>query len=329
MRRARDGRACTSDTAALAHHVSTGTGLAPATSAPGLGSPMPDLHRDWARPGHICTGTGLTPATSAPGLGSPRPHLHRDCAESLPARKKVVKLSGVGPWHVRRWAIASSERCVGTIGSGGCPGSAATGSMLTESASPLKVRCRGINQPGCVSIHMKRRSALSSGSIGVRAARAERKKKGNGSKTPSRPRGGAGRGGATPGRCGRGAGPRPPHAGPGPMWPTARPVAAGGAAAGLLGTGGAAACEASDAAIAAASSACSERIGSRRCRKEATKASESPSDGTSKQKREPSEHGGPTKSPDAPDLRTRDGTDRRPSSRPATQRSPHRARSAL
>lgn len=78
------------------------------------------------------------------------------------------------------------------------------------------------------------------------------------------------------------------------MWPTARSVAAGGAAAGLLGTGGAAACEASDAAIAAASSACSERVGSRRCRKKATKASESASDGTSKQKREPSEHGGPT-----------------------------------
>ena len=27
---------------------------------------------------HICTGTGLTPPTSAPGLGSPLPHLHRD-----------------------------------------------------------------------------------------------------------------------------------------------------------------------------------------------------------------------------------------------------------
>ena len=36
--------------------------------APGLGSPLPHLHRDWARPGHICRGTGLTHATSAPGL---------------------------------------------------------------------------------------------------------------------------------------------------------------------------------------------------------------------------------------------------------------------
>jgi hypothetical protein len=59
-------------------HICTGTGLAPSTSAPGLGSPHPHLHRDWARPTHICIGTGLTPPTSAPGLGSPHPHLHRD-----------------------------------------------------------------------------------------------------------------------------------------------------------------------------------------------------------------------------------------------------------
>ena len=50
------------------------------TSAPGLVSPLPHLHRDWARPSHICAGTGLAPATSAPGLGSPLPHLRRDWA---------------------------------------------------------------------------------------------------------------------------------------------------------------------------------------------------------------------------------------------------------
>jgi hypothetical protein len=46
---------------------------------PGLGSPVPYLHREWAHPAHICagsaldicTGTELTRATSAPGLGSP------------------------------------------------------------------------------------------------------------------------------------------------------------------------------------------------------------------------------------------------------------------
>jgi hypothetical protein len=50
-------------------HICAGTGLAAATSAPGLGSPLPHLRRDWARRCHICAGTGLT-----------SPHLHRDCA---------------------------------------------------------------------------------------------------------------------------------------------------------------------------------------------------------------------------------------------------------
>ena len=49
-------------------HICAGTGLAPPTSAPGLGSPLPHLHRDWAHFCHICARTGLTPATSAPGL---------------------------------------------------------------------------------------------------------------------------------------------------------------------------------------------------------------------------------------------------------------------
>jgi hypothetical protein len=39
----------------------------------GLGHVLPHLHRDCAHPCHICTGTGLTPATSALGLGSPLP----------------------------------------------------------------------------------------------------------------------------------------------------------------------------------------------------------------------------------------------------------------
>ena len=38
-----------------------------ATRAPGVGSPLPHLHRDWARPCHICAGIGLAPATSALG----------------------------------------------------------------------------------------------------------------------------------------------------------------------------------------------------------------------------------------------------------------------
>jgi hypothetical protein len=47
---------------------SVGTQRSP---APGLGSSPPHRHRDWARRCHICTGTGLAAATSAPGLGSP------------------------------------------------------------------------------------------------------------------------------------------------------------------------------------------------------------------------------------------------------------------
>jgi hypothetical protein len=33
-----------------------------ATSAPGLGSPLQHIHRDWARPSHICPGIELTRA---------------------------------------------------------------------------------------------------------------------------------------------------------------------------------------------------------------------------------------------------------------------------
>ncbi len=61
-------------------HICTATGLAPATSAPRVGSPLPHLHRDWGRPSHICTGTGVAPPTSAPGPGLPLPHLHQEWA---------------------------------------------------------------------------------------------------------------------------------------------------------------------------------------------------------------------------------------------------------
>jgi hypothetical protein len=60
-----------------AHPAHTCT-LTPATSAPGLGSPRPHLHRDSAHPAHTCSVTGHAPATSAPELGSPLPHLQGD-----------------------------------------------------------------------------------------------------------------------------------------------------------------------------------------------------------------------------------------------------------
>ncbi len=48
-------------------HICTATGLAPVTSARGLRSRLPHLHRDSAHACHICTATGPTPVTSAPG----------------------------------------------------------------------------------------------------------------------------------------------------------------------------------------------------------------------------------------------------------------------
>ena len=55
----------------------TWTGLTPATSAPGLGSPLPHLHLHWAHPCHIYTGTGL--ASRMPNIQKfkSRPPLHR------------------------------------------------------------------------------------------------------------------------------------------------------------------------------------------------------------------------------------------------------------
>ena len=47
------------------------TWLTLATSAPGLGSPLPDLLWDWAHPCHICTGTGPTPFPICTATGQP------------------------------------------------------------------------------------------------------------------------------------------------------------------------------------------------------------------------------------------------------------------
>jgi hypothetical protein len=63
-----------------AHLPSNRDGHTDATSAPGLGSTLPHLRQDWARPCHICARTELDPATSAPGLSSTLPHLRQDWA---------------------------------------------------------------------------------------------------------------------------------------------------------------------------------------------------------------------------------------------------------
>ena len=46
---------------ALFSHICTGTGLAPAFSASGPGSPLPHLQCDWARRSRICNETGAHP----------------------------------------------------------------------------------------------------------------------------------------------------------------------------------------------------------------------------------------------------------------------------
>jgi hypothetical protein len=45
------------------------TALARASPAPGLGSPLPQLHGEWTRPSHIYTGDG----TRLPNQPRPRP----------------------------------------------------------------------------------------------------------------------------------------------------------------------------------------------------------------------------------------------------------------
>jgi hypothetical protein len=87
-------------------HICAGTGLTPATSAPGLGSPLPRRHRDWAHPSHVCTGTALTPATSAPGLGSPLANLHRDLGATHACEGDKASRS---VWHALHTLVVCSD----------------------------------------------------------------------------------------------------------------------------------------------------------------------------------------------------------------------------
>ena len=70
-------------------------------SAPGPGSPLPHLHRNWARPCHICTGTG----TFAPGVDTLGPHCTAQSPKSfllvrLLARAASRRRSGCNRAHV-------------------------------------------------------------------------------------------------------------------------------------------------------------------------------------------------------------------------------------
>ena len=55
-----------------------------ATSAPGLGLPLPHLHLDWAHPCHICTGIGI-------------PQEPRNCRGSVHLYKAPHKARRIGP----------------------------------------------------------------------------------------------------------------------------------------------------------------------------------------------------------------------------------------
>ena len=124
-------------------HICTGTGLTPAASALGQGSPhprqdslhrdwarpchictrtelthphlpCPHLHRHWARPAHICTGTGRIPATFAPGLGPPA----ATSAPGLGASRPRLHGGLHGDWvhraHIWDWAHPV-HICTGTV----------------------------------------------------------------------------------------------------------------------------------------------------------------------------------------------------------------------
>ena len=84
---------------------------------------MPHLHRDWTHPCHICTGTGLAPATSAPGLGvhvvPSSPYVVRICCapnkQRAPAMQRTQRTPGtqrapvVYSGALQQWAYFSSQ----------------------------------------------------------------------------------------------------------------------------------------------------------------------------------------------------------------------------
>ena len=68
-------------------------GLTPATSAPGLGSTLPHLRRDWVHPCHICAGTRLTPCDICTGTGAQAFELNIDEDNLLPILTLTVELN--------------------------------------------------------------------------------------------------------------------------------------------------------------------------------------------------------------------------------------------
>jgi hypothetical protein len=104
LRQLRRRRAARLGAGMLRCHICPGTGLIPAasatglssrltTSAPGLGSSLPHLHRNWAHPCHICTGTG---SGRVPHRAQASPHLQMRLCEAR--------------WAVRAWRYGRRGR---------------------------------------------------------------------------------------------------------------------------------------------------------------------------------------------------------------------------
>ena len=115
---------------------------------PGLGSPLPHLHRNRARLSHTCTRTGLTPATSAPGLGSPQPHLSSaplpQVHRAVPARhtrranrRRPLPHGGATPIRVLR-------RCGRRMGQAGARSPAVTNRRMGVRACLVSLRLRRV-----------------------------------------------------------------------------------------------------------------------------------------------------------------------------------------
>ena len=78
--------------------------------------PAAVLRRCWAHPCHICAGAGLTPATSARGLGSPLPRLHRDWAHPCHICAGTRCLGRRRPQRMRRWCESRRIGLAATTG---------------------------------------------------------------------------------------------------------------------------------------------------------------------------------------------------------------------
>jgi hypothetical protein len=82
----------------------------------GLGSHPPHLHRDWAHRYHICIGTGLAPAPSALGLGSPAPS-ELEWAHPMPYRP-AARRRATSAFMRLRCEYSSGARAGGARGRG-------------------------------------------------------------------------------------------------------------------------------------------------------------------------------------------------------------------